>query len=545
MKKFFIPIFLAVLFFGVFLGVISRAASLEIKTGSLPDGMVGKSYSEQLEAEGGTLPYSWSIKSGNLPNGLSLSDSGRIEGTPTGKEAWGEWEFSIRVVDNSSQIDSKDFSIFIGCDTPTFVTDSPLPSGTVGEYYNFNLEAEGGISPYNWVLLTSVVGGGPLPDGLNLSSGGTIEGTPTKSGHFRPAIRVEEGCSQVTGINGPFKIFGIDIESTPLEIITTSLPSGEVGEQYSAGLEARGGEMPYSWSIVLGPLPDGLNLSSGGTIEGTPTTEETSNFSVVVMDNEENEVVQPLFIQINPSSDSTETCSDLGGDCCPPGEVCTSGKISGTSNCLECCGNLANCETKTCSGLGGHWCQVGETCDGIDSTSQASDAGLHSGQICCDGDCKTGGKDNNGGLPGITVELENPLAADTITELIDRFINFIFYIGIVFAPIMFLIGGFYFMTAGGDPQKISKAKSIMIYTAIGLAVVLLAKGLIALIKDLLGVEEEEEEPSTYFKNICFFGTIGVKRIYAELSRSIKQFFTLQNFRNKGLISKIIKKMPKI
>ena len=101
------------------------------------------------------------------------------------------------------------------------------------------------------------------------------------------------------------------------------------------------------------------------------------------------------------------------------------------------------------------------------------------------------------------------------------------------------------MTAGGDPQKISKAKSIMIYTAIGLAVVLLAKGLIALIKDLLGVEEEEEEPITYFKNICFFGTIGVKRIYAELSRSIKQFFTLQNFRNKGLISKIIKKMPKI
>ena len=109
-------------------------------------------------------------------------------------------------------------------------------------------------------------------------------------------------------------------------------------------------------------------------------------------------------------------------------------------------------------------------------------------------------------VAGAIIELDNPLAADSLAELIDRFINLIFYVGIVFAPIMFLVGGFYFMTAAGDPQKIAKARNIMIYTAIGLGVVLLAKALVNLIKDLLGVEE----PAAYFKNIYFFGTIGMR-----------------------------------
>ena len=56
---------------------------LVITTSSLPAGQPQTPYAAQLGATGGTGPYSWSVSSGNLPAGLTLSNSGAISGTPT------------------------------------------------------------------------------------------------------------------------------------------------------------------------------------------------------------------------------------------------------------------------------------------------------------------------------------------------------------------------------------------------------------------------------------------------------------------------------
>src|SRR5450755_903560 len=84
--------------FGVALGIVVAAfivgcnggevvktstATLAITTTSLSEGTVGSPYSAALAAVGGTSPYSWSILSGSLPPGLSLSASGVISGTAT------------------------------------------------------------------------------------------------------------------------------------------------------------------------------------------------------------------------------------------------------------------------------------------------------------------------------------------------------------------------------------------------------------------------------------------------------------------------------
>src|SRR5215469_11977339 len=50
---------------------------------SLPSAAVGTAYSHILQAAGGSSPYSWSIASGSLPAGLTLSSAGVISGTPT------------------------------------------------------------------------------------------------------------------------------------------------------------------------------------------------------------------------------------------------------------------------------------------------------------------------------------------------------------------------------------------------------------------------------------------------------------------------------
>ncbi len=97
------------------MGAYEYVPALEIVTTSLPGGVEGEVYTEQLEATGGLPPYAWSIGGGNLPEGLSLDPtSGQISGTPT-RAGVGTSAFVVRVTDNqpSPCVDEKTFSITV------------------------------------------------------------------------------------------------------------------------------------------------------------------------------------------------------------------------------------------------------------------------------------------------------------------------------------------------------------------------------------------------------------------------------------------------
>ena len=98
------------------------------------------------------------------------------------------------------------------------------------------------------------------------------------------------------------------------------------------------------------------------------------------------------------------------------------------------------------------------------------------------------GKGGSRGLGSGDSNFVNPIKWKTFAGLINAIINFIFNIALVVSPIMFIIGGFYFITAAGDPSKIKTAKDVILYTAIGLLVVLLAKGLIQVLEQVMGVK---------------------------------------------------------
>lgn len=81
------------------------------------------------------------------------------------------------------------------------------------------------------------------------------------------------------GIGLPFLRWqGLECTFPPV-ITTTTLPNGIIGTTYSAQLIATG-NMPITWSLQSGSLPNGLNLSSVGVISGTPSTAGTSNFTI-------------------------------------------------------------------------------------------------------------------------------------------------------------------------------------------------------------------------------------------------------------------------
>ena len=159
----------------------------------------------------------------------------------------------------------------------TITTSSPLPATSVNASYNVVLEAVGGVLPYTWSENSPF---NPLPPGLTLSSGGTITGLPSAAGNYSVAIRVTdtEGAAVV-------KTFDIVVNDA-LTILTISpLPAARVQEPYGGTFLAAGGVPPYTWAIVGGAFPSGLDFDTQtSTISGMLTEPGTSVFTVRVTD---------------------------------------------------------------------------------------------------------------------------------------------------------------------------------------------------------------------------------------------------------------------
>jgi uncharacterized repeat protein (TIGR03803 family) len=95
---------------------VGAPPSLSITTTTLQNGAVGQSYSTIFAATGGVAPYTWSISSGSLPAGLSLSGStGAITGTPSEP---GTANFVVQVADSEGTPMTATASLAITIPTP-------------------------------------------------------------------------------------------------------------------------------------------------------------------------------------------------------------------------------------------------------------------------------------------------------------------------------------------------------------------------------------------------------------------------------------------
>jgi len=274
-------------------------SSLKITTENIPDGMVGQLYETQLETNLEIQNGLWSLDTGELPQGLTLSQNGSIAGTP---EETGEYSFDVSFDGGEHGTAEASYTIVIHAEGLVIVTDS-LPVGLQGFEYEANLEALGGLSPYGWMISA-----GSLPDGLFLTYDGWIHGSPDEVGEFPLTVKVFDDAEPP---QMSWKDLMLLIDIAPLEIVGEEEYDLLVGKvivmdmiiivpdfpvPYSDQLEAKGGLKPYYWIetdlpvgmefiIPESGIPEGLTLEEDGEIHGSVTsTEQVITVSVPFSD---------------------------------------------------------------------------------------------------------------------------------------------------------------------------------------------------------------------------------------------------------------------
>jgi hypothetical protein len=149
--------------------------TLQITTGSLPQGELGGSYSEVFTATGGTAPYIWSISAGTPPAGIAMNANGDYSGIPT---ASGTFNFTVTVKDASNRTATGNFSVTVNAGgnfdgpaelpratVPSAMSDTPAPGATIA------VNAGGDLQ--------SALNNAACGDAIELQAGATFTGTFT------------------------------------------------------------------------------------------------------------------------------------------------------------------------------------------------------------------------------------------------------------------------------------------------------------------------------------------------------------------------------
>lgn len=252
------------------------APALSIVTSHLPEAISGLPYAVELRAVGVTSEPSWRLAGGELPEGLALTASGRIAGTPTTPG------LHVVVVEVSSAgatametfvLPVRSFAASLG------LSDTRLPPARRGVPYRQQLGVEGGTPPYVFTL------SGEAPPGLSMDEQGVVSGLALEEGSYQLSVQVVDAAGHRKS-----GVVSLDVVAVgTLTLVANRLRDPESGRPYVQPLVIEGGQPPYEVSVVEGALPDGLSVRVGAdgsvaSLEGTPSRTGAWSFTLQVTD---------------------------------------------------------------------------------------------------------------------------------------------------------------------------------------------------------------------------------------------------------------------
>jgi hypothetical protein len=151
-------------------------AAIQITPSTLSKAMSGQPYSTTFAATGGSgTGYTWSLGSGSLPSGFTLSAAGVLSTTGNPTATAQTYTFTVKVTDSASNSATQALTLAV-VQTEIQITPTTLSKATSGQPYSTTFTATGGSGTgYTWSLAS-----GTLPSGITLTEGGVLStgGTP-------------------------------------------------------------------------------------------------------------------------------------------------------------------------------------------------------------------------------------------------------------------------------------------------------------------------------------------------------------------------------
>ena len=265
-------------------------------TGTLAPGIVGGKYDDFLLAAGGQPPYSWSVVSGNLPGGLSLSTTGEISGTITG--AASTYNFVVQVSDGSGAPVQESLSIQV----------SGVALAIVG-------------------VAASGPGGASVSAGQTISVTATVTNSGGQADNIVPSIAVNSTGTATASCSGPSPA-SATLAQGQQQVFTFSCGSvsGAGTLTFSVSLSATDDVLSASLSVtpatsnsvtLLGKPPVVSATAVSGGVAYTPGT--WTNQSVLVTFTCTPSTGSPSTREVTVSSEGanqtvTTTCTDTAGN---------------------------------------------------------------------------------------------------------------------------------------------------------------------------------------------------------------------------------------
>lgn len=229
------------------------ASPITVLPAALPTLTAGTPFSQTLTSSGGLAPYTYTLQSGVLPVGLSLTSGGVLSGTPTQR---GAYSFSVRSTDATTptaQFVDKGYtgtvqnpSLALVQNTGTAIQSAP---------FSQSLSTTGGVAPHSYLLET-----GAFPAGITISSAGVISGTTAAApGNYPVTIRVTDAS---TGPGSYFEVENFTLTVSPPPSVTIAVSPASVSED---------GATNFTYTVTRS-----LNLSSPTTVNITTSGTATS-----------------------------------------------------------------------------------------------------------------------------------------------------------------------------------------------------------------------------------------------------------------------------
>ncbi len=242
--------------------VLPPSTALAVATPSLPVVARLGNYTWALSASGGVAPYRWSLADGVLPEGLLLSEAGRLSGRTSAGE--GSRALRLRVADAAGTVAERTLSLRVVGEGSLLITSVSPPVAQSGVEYAADLVAErvggGGLEgPLTWRKVS-----GELPPGLEMQGfGGSllVRGTPAQAGLFAVTFEVEDGKGRSDQAAVVFQVL------SDAGFLQAEFVPARPGEPASGRINGPAGARAFR--LVGGALPGGVSMDAAGRLAGT------------------------------------------------------------------------------------------------------------------------------------------------------------------------------------------------------------------------------------------------------------------------------------